>query len=293
MYRNNKPIHLSPYDHPDIYPGPRPTNSFVFYKGIAHKIEENRTFEDSMVHLSKTDDMYGSLVSESKEKLKVKDFLSNLNETPVEQRIPVIAYGSNVCLAQLVYKSSLNKNVSDLYICFRATIKDTDVIYGAFLAPYGALPAIIGPVEGAETEVWVTLLTRAQVELMNRTEGGYKLRTHHGSKVQLNMIEQIQTTYGYYYPKAFYMDDQYYRFPDVPGKSPLKAIWQADMLDTVKEVCKYTGTREEFIHQLRWDHYFRESVKNELNKYSRVFDHPDWVESETLLSINEIRENRK
>jgi hypothetical protein len=62
-------------------------------------------------------------------------------------------------------------------------IKDTDVVYGSFLAPYGALPAIIAPVQGAETEVWVTFLEPDQLKQMNKTEGGYELREHTGGKV--------------------------------------------------------------------------------------------------------------
>ncbi|KAA0547530.1 hypothetical protein FZW96_11815 [Bacillus sp. BGMRC 2118] len=293
MYRSNKPIHLSPYDHPDIYPGPRPQESFVFYKGVAHRLEDiRRTMDESIIHLSQTNHMYGSLISDSNEKLSIKDFLSKLNETPIEERIPVIAYGSNVCLAQLVYKSSLNKDISDLYICYRATIKDTDVIYGAFLAPYGSLPAIIGPVQGAEAEVWVTLLTREQVELMNRTEGGYTLRAHHGGKVRMGTKEQLHTTYAYYYPKALILENQYYRFQDIPGKSPLQAVWQADMLNTIREMCEFEGTREEFIHLLRWDYSYRQSIKHKLDEHSDVFDHPDWTESQTLLSIRELRQQK-
>jgi hypothetical protein len=184
MYRENKPSHLSPYDHPDIYPGPRPWSSFMFYKGIAHRIEENgESFEESVIHLSHSEHMYGSFLSSNNTKTTIRDFLLHKNETPLRKRIPVLAYGSNVCLAQLLYKSSLNRNVSDMYICFRAMIKDTDVVYGSFLAPYGALPAIIAPVQGAETEVWVTFLEPDQLKQMNKTEGGYELREHTGGKV--------------------------------------------------------------------------------------------------------------
>lgn len=290
MYRENKPIQLSPYDHPDIYPGPRPSNSFMFYKGLAHRIEEDHdTFEDSVIHLSHSDHMYGSFQAPSNEQISVKAFLNEINETPVEERIPVIAYGSNVCLAQLLYKSSLNKNVSDLYLCFRAVMRDSDVIYGAFLAPYGSLPAIIGPVEGAECEVWVTLLTREQVELMNRTEGGYELRAHHGGKVELSLSEQLKTVYAYYYPKALYVEGSLVRFPDIPGKSILPSVWQADMLNKLKELCTYTGTREEFIHQLRWDYIFKQEVLRILRNYTKLVEHEDWTSTRELVSIGKMR----
>ena len=34
MYTINKPLHLSPYDHPDIYPGPAPEKSYLYYNQV-------------------------------------------------------------------------------------------------------------------------------------------------------------------------------------------------------------------------------------------------------------------
>ncbi|MBM7659922.1 hypothetical protein JOC85_000689 [Bacillus mesophilus] len=286
MFRENKPIHLSPYDHPDIYPGPRPRDSFIFYKGVANQIEEQgRSLEDSIVHLTKGDHMYGSFISSLSESMTLKSFLEKEEKTPMRKRIPVLAYGSNVCLAQLLYKSSLNKGVSDLYICFRATILDTDVVYGSFLAPYGALPAIIAPVQDAKTEVWVTFLEPEQLEHMNKTESGYQLREHTANKINMKVVDKVKRIYSYYCEQALYVNGSLTRFPDIQGTSLLPSVWQADMLLLLKERCSFTGTREEFIHLLRWNHQFRQSVTEILRKHEVLLDHPDWLKCSSFLTL--------
>ncbi|MFZ3589799.1 hypothetical protein ACOI1C_11090 [Bacillus sp. DJP31] len=293
MLRENKPIHLSPYDHPDIYPGPRPCSSFIFYKGVAHRIEEeHRSFEESIVHVSKSDHLNGSFLTSTSEQMTVGEFLSSNNEVSIHDRIPVLAYGSNVCLAQLLYKSSLNSAVSDLYLCFRATLKDTDVIYGSFLAPYGALPAILAPIDGAETEVWVTLLDPKQLEHMTTTEGGYKLKYYEGNKLQMYLQEQVQRVYAYHYPKALIIDDSFYRFTDIPGTSPIPSSWQADMLNRLHDISPFEGTREEFIHLIRSNYSFRHQIELLLANYEVNIEHPDWNLATSFQTLQEIRERK-
>ncbi|MFD1739120.1 hypothetical protein ACFSCX_21655 [Bacillus salitolerans] len=294
MFRDNKPIHLSPYDHPDIYPGPRPVSSFLFSNGVAHRIEEGApSVEDSIIHLSSSDHMYGSFIYPSHTKITVRDYLEANQLTPMIDRIPVLAYGSNVCLAQLLYKSSINKNVSDLFLCMRATIIDTDVVYGALLAPYGALPAIIAPVKDARTEVWVTFLDKDQLEQMHQTEGGYEFRVHKGNKIELFANESITNVYAYYYPRALFFHDSYYRFPDIPGVSSLPSMWQADMINECKMLCEFEGTREGFIHLVRWDHSFRLKVKQRLSKFESILEHPDWEIANDVYTMKELRKQNE
>jgi hypothetical protein len=289
MYRENKPITLSPYDHPDIYPGPRPVSSFLFQNGIAHRIEEGHTsIEESMIHISKNEHMYGSFLYSSDATISVKDFLKSNGLAPIKDRVPVLAYGSNVCLAQLIYKSSINSTVSDVFLCFRAMIKDTDVVYGALLAPYGALPAIIAPVPEALTEVWVTFLDREQLEHMHKTEKGYEFRVHKGNKINLFVEEQLTNVYAYFYDKALTIENTYFRFPDIPGTSSLPSIWQADMLSRLKDMYGFEGTREGFIHLLRWDYSFRNTIKQKISEHEKVLVHPDWEEAVEILTLKEI-----
>ncbi|MFC7395198.1 hypothetical protein [Scopulibacillus cellulosilyticus] len=291
MYRESKPFNLSPYDHPDIYPGPRPVSSFIFYKGKAHKIEEEhgKAVEDCTIHISQRDDLLGTLAFSSTVKMTVKEFLKKEQAAPITERIPLLGYGSNVCLAQLAYKFGLTPDMSDLTICYRATIKDSDIVYGSFLAPYGALPAIIAPVTGAETEIWLTLVDQEQFDHMNSTEGGYGLREHRGGKCVLQNSERFEKVYGYYNPRALKVDGNMLRFKDIQGTSPLPEAWEADTLDWLKEAVGFEGSREHFIHKLRWDYSFHREVNKKLKSHEMSFDHPDLAETDRFETIGEMK----
>ncbi|TLS38060.1 hypothetical protein [Pseudalkalibacillus caeni] len=292
MYRENKPADVGPYDHPDIYPGPRPSSSFIYHKGKAHRIieEQGTKAEDLILHYSNAEDMLGTLAFASHDEISVREFLKRQSVESIGDRIPVLAYGSNVCLAQLQYKFSLNPDMSDLVIFYRATITDTDVVYGSFLSPYGALPAVIAPIEGAETEVWVTFVEREQLDLLNRTEGSYVLREHNKGKIKLANGEVFEKVYAYYYPHAYKKDGTYYRFKDIPGRSSLPSRWQADMLNDLKGLVAFEGHREEFIHNIRWKPTFHQRIGNFLEQFNETFDHPDW---EVISSIDTVQKMKR
>jgi hypothetical protein len=83
-------------------------------------------------------------------------------------RVPVIAAGSNAAPAQLAAKFG---QASARIPVTRARLQDHAVVYAAHFAIYGALPATLHPVAGAESEVFVTWLTPAQLVRMHLTEG--------------------------------------------------------------------------------------------------------------------------
>ncbi|WP_096155242.1 MULTISPECIES: hypothetical protein [Bacillus] len=280
MFRENKPYDLSPYDHPDIYPGPRINSSFLFFQKQAHKIEEmdGVPFEKSFVHIS-NQDVFSKPVS----------LQEVLKERSIEDKVPVIGYGSNACLAQLRYKFSLRPKEDDFTICMRASIEDSDIVYGPFLAPYGAVPAVIAPVKGAKTEVWINFMDKKQLQLMNSTEKGYELREHDGGKVRLVNGEVFEKVYAYYVPNALSWKGQWIRFTDIPGESPLESFWQADILDEIKLALAKEATREEFIHLLRWDTTFKNKVMSYLARMSDEFDHPDFHSCEDVYSLGEMK----
>ncbi len=290
-YKENKPIDLSPYDHPDIYPGPRPISSFIYYEGKAHRITEKKgvSIEDLKVEYSDSDNMLGSFHERSDHTLSIGDFLHEQELPPIEERVPLVAYGSNVCLAQLRYKFSLNKKLNDFVLCLRGSMLDSDIIYGSFLAPYGSLPAVIAPAKDAITEIWLTFVEPAQLEHMNRTEGGYVLREHHGKKFMTATGEQFEAIYAYYYPHAFEFDQQWYRFKDIRGKSSLTAKWQAEILDLINGEFGFKGTREEFLHQLRWNIPFYRELQNWLKQFDAQFEHPDWEEPKVIETVGDLK----
>ncbi|WP_349409598.1 hypothetical protein [Pseudalkalibacillus sp. SCS-8] len=291
MYKENKPVDVSPYDHPDIYPGPRPDSSFIYFEGKAHRIIEQKgvSLEDLKVEYSDADSLQGSFKEPSDYILSIGDFLHENELLPLEERVPLIAYGSNICLAQLRYKFNLNKNLNDFVLCVRGSMLDSDIVYGSFLAPYGSLPAIVAPVKGAMTEIWLTFVDPEQLEHMNRTEGGYVLREHAGQKFVTMNGERFESVYAYYYPHALSINQEWFRFMDIKGESCLSAVWQAEILNRMKDLYKFQGTREEFIHHLRWNIPFYKEFQQWLKQFDAEFDHPDWTEPKVIRKVGEMK----
>lgn len=289
MYREQKPFDVSPYDHPDIYPGPRPATSFLYWKGKAHRLEAELGLpvEQHSIHFPNMDHVLGSLAFQSANVKKVEEVLL---EDGLSSKVPVVAYGSNVCLAQLQYKFGLRPEEDDFMLCLKGKVLDSDIVYAPFLAPYGSLPAVIAPVKSAVAEVWLTFIDKKQLELINSTEIDYELREHSGQKVHLDTGEVFERVYAYYKPQALLWEGKMRRFADIPGNSPLPSVWQSDMLNELKVAVEHKGTREEFIHLLRWDRRYRDYVEDYLeSECTHTFDHSDWKEVETIVSVGEMK----
>jgi hypothetical protein len=65
-------------------------------------------------------------------------------------------------------------------------VDDLDVVYGAHVADYGALPATLLDTPGVCAHIFVTWLTSMQLERMNETEGV-------GSSYQLRRIQGVRS----------------------------------------------------------------------------------------------------
>jgi hypothetical protein len=118
----------------------------------------------------------------------------------ITQRHAVLAIGSNASPAQLTRKFSDPRFVdpaspNGCIPVLTAVADEVDVVYGAHLAWYGALPATLLETPGACAHVFVTWLTSVQLERMNETEGlghSYQLRRitgvrSHGEEVDAAM----------------------------------------------------------------------------------------------------------
>jgi hypothetical protein len=100
------------------------------------------------------------------------------------QRHAVLAIGSNASPTQLTRKFRDNRFMDPATPNGRipvltATVDEVDVVYGAHVASYGALPATLLDTPGACARVFITWLTSMQLERMNETEGlgdAYHLR---------------------------------------------------------------------------------------------------------------------
>jgi hypothetical protein len=115
----------------------------------------------------------------------------------ITQRHAVLAIGSNASPAQLTRKFSDQRFVdpaspNGCIPVLRAVVDDVDVVYGAHLAEYGALPATLLETPGACAPVFVTWLTSMQLERMNETEGlghSYQLRRIGGVRSQGEVVD--------------------------------------------------------------------------------------------------------
>jgi len=88
-----------------------------------------------------------------------------------DQRVPLLAYGSNAAPRVLARKLALSR---DPALVVPATLHGFDVVYSAHISPYGAIPATLQRSSGTAVEVHVIYMTEAQIELITATEPNYE-----------------------------------------------------------------------------------------------------------------------
>jgi hypothetical protein len=116
-------------------------------------------------------------------------------------RQAILAIGSNASPAQLTRKFRDKRFVdpSSPHGCIpvlRAEVDEVDVVYGAHLAGYGALPATLLRTRGACAHVFVTWLTTMQLERMNETEDvghAYLLRRMTGVRSHGEEVDSVMS----------------------------------------------------------------------------------------------------
>lgn len=117
------------------------------------------------------------------------------------QRHAVLAIGSNASPAQLTRKFSDGRfrdaaSPDGIIPVLTAEVDEVDVVYGAHLAGYGALPATLVDAPGACAHVFVTWLTSKQMERMNETEDlghSYQLRRMTGVRSQGEALDGVMS----------------------------------------------------------------------------------------------------
>ena len=90
-----------------------------------------------------------------------------LSPGAMEGRLPVVASGSNASPSRLAAKFGDREKIP----VTRAELRDFAVVFAGHFTRYGAIPATLCPHHGAVTDVWITWLSPAQLEVMHRSEG--------------------------------------------------------------------------------------------------------------------------
>ena len=88
-------------------------------------------------------------------------------QADLTQRQAVLAIGSNRSPSQLVRKFGSNTCIP----VERVSLEDYDIVFGARLSRYGAVPATPFPCPGVVVDVAINWLTAEQMDIMHRTEG--------------------------------------------------------------------------------------------------------------------------
>ena len=95
----------------------------------------------------------------------------------LQDRVPVLAYGSNASpmqLARKFHRFARHESVAQRVIpVLRGQLVDFDVVYAAYISSYGSVTASLTRSPETVCQVFVTFLTREQLEWMHSTEGGY------------------------------------------------------------------------------------------------------------------------
>lgn len=87
----------------------------------------------------------------------------------MDDRVPVLAYGSNAAPTQLKRKFPHEPEERPILVA-KTVLKDFDVVYSAHFTAYGALPATLVPAPGVTLDTFVLWLLPVQLEALHATE---------------------------------------------------------------------------------------------------------------------------
>lgn len=116
-------------------------------------------------------------------------------------RHAVIASGSNASPLQLARKYQDHSHLLDqpVYVT-RAKLDGFDAVYSAHFSSYGSIPATLAHVPGAQSQVFVTWLTDAQLNRMHETEAvgvNYDFTRLHGIHLTIENGATLDTAHAY------------------------------------------------------------------------------------------------
>jgi len=111
-----------------------------------------------------------------------------------DERVPMLAYGSNAAPEVLARKLALSDQP---VLVVPAWLDGFDVVYSAHISPYGAVPATLQRSPGTEARVHVAYMTEAQVGLVSATEPNYEAATITGASCRPDEGEPIADPAAY------------------------------------------------------------------------------------------------
>jgi hypothetical protein len=161
-------LSASYHKDPLIYPGERPASSFITDGIGVSSLEMQRT--ESGLQLT---------VFEDGQWQSIDDYLAANDTPPMDERIPVLAFGSNMNPASLKSKFTKAGRADMLVIpTVYAMLEGSDIVWSGGPGINGNFTAVLysGPeTEESEVQVGINFLTREQLLLMHASELNYQL----------------------------------------------------------------------------------------------------------------------
>ncbi len=161
-------------DEPCRYPDPRPAaerRPYLYRHGLLYDIQPQR---ETVASLDEVPVDLGDRV------VSLVEALERVGGAPLDQRIPVLAVGSNGYPRQLLDKfEGLGKGEriqDDSVIVMGCSARGLRIAYCAGYSRKGYVPVTVCPDQEALTHTWLQWLTTEQLAAVARTEGsGYRL----------------------------------------------------------------------------------------------------------------------
>ena len=153
-------------DRPCEYPDARPARErwpFLYHRSMAYPLAPDANLPVTLPDLAlRTERGVETLAA----------WLQVAGATPLEERIPVLAVGSNVYPRQLADKFLLHPVADDSVITLPCRIRGLRVVYAAALSiNNGYVPVTVQHAPTAETATWIQWLTADQLGAISATEG--------------------------------------------------------------------------------------------------------------------------
>lgn len=178
----------APREEPLRYPGLRPETGFTLgANGVVLPVEL------AMDPATNTPNFY---VNTESGVWNLNDALVEAGATPMEDRIPVVTFGSNANPGQLMHKFAEHVKTGDLKAedayfipTTEATIEGLAPVYVPKVGIWKYSFSTLYPLEGATTNVHVNWLTKQQLEIIHTTEKAYEFCEYGKATIGDNVLQ--------------------------------------------------------------------------------------------------------
>lgn len=217
-----EPASQAPRELPLTYPGRRPETSVLLLmdhewelQPVSHRrVGEYRVCRPEAGEVQPPDPA------------SLDEVLSSLNSPGIDDRVPVLAIGSNACGAQMRHKADA-EDFPLVVPMVRAQVTGLVTCYAPYVSSLGYVPATVAPSPGASEEIFVQFLDAAQLDALDATEVGYQralLGPDEGVTITLPSGEELPAVHVYVAEGGHLVD----------ADAPIPLGDQAEILDFVR-----------------------------------------------------------